>query len=71
MTNKYIKPTTTVVKVHSESLLAALSNNDQYSSQPQLSKGANIDFFAFEEEEEVPGKSDDEDWEDWEEEDDP
>lgn len=69
MTNKYIKPKTFVVKIQAESLLAALSNNDQQSNQPQLSRGSSFDFFSFEEEEEAPGKSDDEDWEDFEDED--
>jgi len=71
MTNTYIKPTISVVKVHSESLLAALSNYDQQSSQPQLSKGSTFDFFTFEEDEEAPSKPDDDDWEEWEDEEDP
>ena len=43
---KYIKPTTTVVKIQVESLLAALSNEDEVSNQQQLGRG-----FSFEPEE--------------------
>lgn len=43
---KYIKPTTIVIKIQVESLLAALSNKDEVSENDQLSKG-----FTFEQEE--------------------
>jgi len=46
MTKTYIKPTTLVVKIQVESLLAALSNLDEVSENDQLSKG-----FTFEQEE--------------------
>ena len=73
MTNTYIKPETKTVKVETQHIMAG-SEFDINSSTPingnqGLSKG--FDFFSFEEEEETPGKSDDEDWEDWEDEDDP
>ena len=72
MTNKYIKPETKTIKVESQHIMAGslekgtdeITNNNQV-----LGRGFNFDF--FEEEEETPGKSDDEDWEDWEDEDDP
>lgn len=46
MTKTYIKPTTLVVKIQVESLLAALSKEDEVSGQEQLSKD-----FTFETEE--------------------
>ena len=43
---KYIKPTTIVIKIQVESLLAALSYEDEVSENDQLGKG-----FTFEQEE--------------------
>jgi len=72
MANTYIKPETKTIKVDSQQIMAGSLNKgtDGVSDPTQvLSKENSFDFFM--EEEEVPGKSDDEDWEDWEEEDDP
>lgn len=75
MVNKYIKPETVTVKFEQQQHLLAGSDfdintgSDPINGNQGLSRG--FDFFSFEEEEEAPGKSDDEDWEDWEDEDDP
>ena len=74
MINTYIKPETKTIKVDSQQIMAgSLNKGTEGVSDPTqvLSRENSFDFFSFEEEEEVPGKSDDEDWEDWEEEDDP
>ncbi len=70
MINTYIKPETKTIKVELQQMIAdSLPTGDTYTN-PNQSDAHIFDFF-MEEEEEVPGKSDDEDWEDWEEEDDP
>ena len=75
MANKYIKPETKSIKVASTHQILAGSGVETGGTPGQVYTGADetyskgFDFFM--EEEEVPGKSDDEDWEDWEEEDDP
>lgn len=70
MINTYIKPETKTIKVELQQMVAQSVRFDPTSETTTMdAKG--FDFFSFEEEEEVPGKSDDEDWEDWEEEDDP
>ena len=69
MINKYIKPETKTIKVELQQMIAeSLPTGDTYTD-PASSDAKGFDFFM--EEEEVPGKSDDEDWEDWEEEDAP
>lgn len=69
MINTYIKPETKTIKVELQQMIAeSLPTGDTYTD-PAISDAKGFDFFM--EEEEVPGKSDDEDWEDWEEEDDP
>ena len=71
MTNTYIKPETKTIKVDSQQIMAgSLNKGTEGVSDPTqvLSRENSFDFFM--EEEEVPGKSDDEDWEDWEDEDD-
>ena len=71
MINEYIKPETKTVKVELQQMIAQSMDKDATetisNNNDVLSKG--FDFFM--EEEEVPGKSDDEDWEDWEDEEDP
>ena len=76
MINKYIKPETKLIKVASNHQILAGSGGvntgdsptGEYTpGDPTFSRG--FDFFM--EEEEPPGKSDDEDWEDWEDEEDP
>ena len=69
MVHTYKKPETRIVKIELQQMVAQspIPNvKDGDAVSPGMSKG--FDFFM--EEEEVPGKSDDEDWEDWEEEDD-
>ena len=70
MVHTYKKPETRIVKIELQQMVAQspIPNvKDGDAVSPGMSKG--FDFFM--EEEEVPGKSDDEDWEDWEEEEDP
>lgn len=75
MANTYNKPETKTIKVESQQIMAGSgvttnsTTGDVYTST-DVTYGKGFDFF-IEEEEEAPGKSDDEDWEDWEEEDDP
>ena len=75
MANTYKKPETSVVKVELQQMIAQSATDavtgvkidTQSSTDGMGAKG--FDFFAFEEEEETPGKSDEDDsWEDWEEE---
>jgi hypothetical protein len=71
MVHTYKKPETRIVKIELQQMVAQspIPNvKDGDAVSPGMSRG--FDFF-MEEEEEVPGKSDDEDWEDWEEEEDP
>ena len=71
MINKYIKPETQTIKVELQQVIAqspVIPIGDT-STDPATSDARSFDFFM--EEEEAPGKSDDEDWEDWEDEDDP
>lgn len=69
MINTYIKPETKTIKVELQQMVAQSVRFDPTQETPNMdAKG--FDFFSFEEEEEVPGKSDDDDWEDWEDEDD-
>lgn len=68
MINTYIKPETKIIKVELQHMIADSLPQVGEIENP-LARENNFDFFM--EEEEVPGKSDDEDWEDWEEEDDP
>ena len=72
MANTYIKPETKTVKVETQHMMAGSLTKDGTTeitnNNDVLSKG--FDFFTFEEEE-VPGKSDDDDWEEWEDEEDP
>ena len=72
MINTYIKPETKTVKVESQQIMAGSlpKGTDEITENNQV-LGKDFSFDFFEEEEETPGKSDDEDWEDWEEEDDP
>ena len=71
MANTYKKPETKVVKVELQQMIAQQSklNVNGEGNTQWGAKENNFDFFAFEEEE-APGKSDDDDsWdEDWEEE---
>ena len=71
MANTYKKPETKIVKVESQQIMAGSLNkgtNGVDDATKVLGKENSFDFFAFEEEE-APGKSDDDDsWEDWEEE---
>ena len=71
MTNMYIKPETKTIKVESQQIMAgSIGQLDPNTTvTPGTEEARSFDFFM--EEEEVPGKSDDEDWEDWEDEDDP
>lgn len=72
MKTTYIKPQTTAQKLHGTNVMLGTSGNGGGVTEPPRAREHNtFDFFSFEEEEEVPGKSDDEDWEDWEDEDDP
>lgn len=68
MVNTYKKPETRVVKIELQQMVAQSVRFDPTSETTTMdAKG--FDFFAFEEEEETPGKSDEDDsWEDWEEE---
>ena len=68
MINTYIKPETKTIKVELQQMIADSLPTVGEIENP-LARENNFDFFM--EEEETPGKSDDEDWEDWEEEDDP
>lgn len=70
MVHTYKKPETRVVKIELQQMVAQSVRFDP-TSETNTMEAKGFDFFSFEEEEEVPGKSDDEDWEDWEEEDDP
>lgn len=72
MINTYIKPETKTIKVELQQMIADSITIDTGTTptNPNQSDAHIFDFF-MEEEEEVPGKSDDEDWEDWEDEDDP
>ena len=71
MINEYIKPETKTIKVELQQMIAQSMDKDATetinNNNDVLSRG--FDFFM--EEEETPGKSDDEDWEDWEDEEDP
>ena len=69
MTNTYIKPETKVCQVKVNAGLMLGSIDPTPATTPAEGREYSFDFFM--EEEEVPGKSDDEDWEDWEDEDDP
>ena len=69
MANTYIKPETKTIKVELQQMIAESVPTGTTYTDPASSDAKVFDFFM--EEEEVPGKSDDEDWEDWEEEDDP
>ena len=69
MTNKYIKPETKTIKVELQQMIAESLPTGTTYTDPASSDAKGFDFFF--EEEEAPGKSDDEDWEDWEDEDDP
>ena len=73
MINTYIKPETVIVKLEQQQHILAGSptldmENTSINPGESEARGFGFDFF---EEEEAPGKSDDEDWEDWEDEDDP
>lgn len=68
MANTYIKPETKTIKVELQQMIADSLPNVGEIENP-LARENSFDFFM--EEEEAPGKSDDEDWEDWEDEDDP
>lgn len=74
MVSKYIKPETKTIKVESQQIMAGSGvetggtpGNEYTGGDVTYSRG--FDFFM--EEEETPGKSDDDDWEDWEDEEDP
>ncbi len=69
MANTYKKPETSVVKVQTQQILQTSLKQQGGEATEWGAKENNFDFFAFEEEE-APGKSDDDDsWEeDWEEE---
>ena len=75
MANTYIKPETKTFKVEMQHIMAGSGGVNTGDSPTNtytpgdVTYGKGFDFFM--EEEEVPGKSDDDDWEDWEEEDDP
>ena len=74
MANIYIKPETKTFKVEMQHIMAGSGVTDgsttgQEYTGTDVTYSKGFDFFM--EEEEVPGKSDDEDWEDWEDEDDP
>ena len=76
MANKYIKPETKSIKVASTHQILAGSGGVNNGDAPtntykpeDITYSKGFDFFM--EEEETPGKSDDEDWEDWEDEEDP
>ena len=69
MTNTYIKPETKTIKVVFQHILAGSEIPTVGEIENPLARENNFDFFSFEEEEEAPGKSDDEDWEDFEDED--
>ena len=70
MINTYKKPETTVVKVQTQQILQTSIEMGEGTKATNLADGRAFDFFAFEEEEETPGKSDEDDsWEeDWEDE---
>ena len=70
MANIYIKPETKTIKVKHQQHILAGSDLDMNTTSinPNQSESKSFDFF---EEEEVPGKSDDDDWEEWEDEEDP
>jgi len=70
MKNPYIQPSIKEVKVNTTTLLAGSEFNTS-NATPDEWAAKEISFDFFEEEEETPGKSDDDDWEDWEDEDDP
>ena len=69
MINTYIKPETKTIKVELQQMIAESLPTGTTYTDPGSSDARSFDFFM--EEEETPGKSDDEDWEDWEDEDDP
>lgn len=71
MKTAYIKPQTTAYKLPGSNVMLGTSGNGGGVTEPPRAREHNTFDFLFMEEEEVPGKSDDEDWEDWEEEDDP
>lgn len=74
MTNTYIKPETKTIKVELQQMVAVstpINDTDATKTGTEYNDARGFGFDFFMEEEEVPGKSDDEDWEDWEDEDDP
>ena len=70
MANKYIKPETQTIKVELQHVIAESFQKFDGDVETPRSRDFSFDFF-IEEEEEAPGKSDDDDWEDWEDEEDP
>lgn len=70
MANTYKKPETRIVKIETQQMCAGSPNPSIDPTQNTSTMDAKgFDFFSYEEEEEAPGKSDEDDsWEDWEEE---
>lgn len=66
MINTYFKPEIKIVKVELQHMIADSLPQVGEIENP-LARENNFGF-SFEEEEETPGKSDDDDWEEWEDE---